>query len=162
MVVRHERHASRTPAVSKSPTDSTQSRSLSTVEAVTAYGHVSVALYHTPFSEMDMLGSLFARNIGDRSVGTGFHVGSIYGGFLYEVPRYLGHSPALDAAAEALIASHTHFCSKGNEAFSKTLLLKYNKAVQALVPQLSAEDTAGDSKTLCAIMMLIIVEVSGS
>lgn len=82
-----------------------------------------------------------------------------FGGFLADVPRRLGMSPALDAASDALIAAHTNFCSSGHPGLECELLAKYSHALNVLRDALDEPVKAHSSEALCAIMLLMIVQV---
>lgn len=76
-----------------------------------------------------------------------------------DVPRRLGINLALDAASDALVAAHTNFCSNGRFVPEQGFLAKYSQALNALRDILDDPDKAYSSETLCAIMILMIVQV---
>lgn len=80
-----------------------------------------------------------------------------FGGFLVDVPRRLGTSAALDAAADALAASHARFCVGSSP--DQSLLAKHSRALRALRYDLNDCIKARSTETLCAIMILMIVQV---
>jgi len=82
-----------------------------------------------------------------------------FGGYLLEVPKRLGVNPALDAAASALVASHRRFNS-GFKVASVDELTKYQFALSQLRSSLNDPDIASDANTLCAVMLLMICQVS--
>lgn len=84
-----------------------------------------------------------------------------YGGFLLMVPRHLGINEALDASAEAVINAYTHFCRGGKVAAPDTLML-YSRGLKALRSCLDDPVKACATETLCAIMLLMICQVSGT
>jgi Fungal specific transcription factor domain len=82
-----------------------------------------------------------------------------FGGYLADVPRRLGTNPALDAASDALVAAHTDFCSSGRPGSECELLAKHSHALSVLRDALDDPVKAHSSETLCAIMLLMIVQV---
>lgn len=82
-----------------------------------------------------------------------------FGGYLADVPRRLGMNPALDVASDALVSVHTSFCSQGHYVHDPRVLAKYSKALVVLRDALDDPDKAYSSETLCAIMLLMIVQV---
>ncbi|KAI9706393.1 MAG: hypothetical protein M1836_003398 [Candelina mexicana] len=82
-----------------------------------------------------------------------------FGGYLVNVPRHLGINPALDTASDALVSAHTSYCSSGPAHPGHELWAKYSHALNALREALNDPSTAQSSETLCAIMLLMIVQV---
>lgn len=80
-----------------------------------------------------------------------------YGGYLTLVPRRLGLNEALDTAVDALVTTHASF-SSCKEITVKSLT-KYSKALGALRRCLDDPVTAGSSETLCAVSVLLLVQV---
>ena len=82
-----------------------------------------------------------------------------FGGYLGDIPRRLGTNQALDAASDALVTAHTNFCSNGYFIPQSDVITKYSEALNALRDTLDDPDKAHSSETLCAIMVLMIVQV---
>lgn len=81
-----------------------------------------------------------------------------YGPYMLEIPRRLGHSRALDTAAEALVESHATACRR--QPPSLKCLQDYSRALAALRQSLENPDMARSAETLCAIMLLLMCQVS--
>ncbi|KAI9805437.1 MAG: hypothetical protein M1825_000688 [Sarcosagium campestre] len=81
-----------------------------------------------------------------------------FGGYLAEIPRRLGANAALDAASDVLVAAHTNYCVLGRPRSDNRLLVKYSHALTALRDALDNPVQAHSSETLCAIMVLMIVQ----
>lgn len=107
---------------------------------------------------MTKLASAFAGRI-DPTIDMRYQLLLNFGGYLADVPRRLGTNLALDAASDALVAAHTNFCSNGHFVPEYGLLAKYSQALNALRDVLDDRDKAYSSETLCAIMVLMIVQV---
>jgi hypothetical protein len=84
---------------------------------------------------------------------------SVFGPFIREVPSRLGHYPALDAAAAVLVNAHTSLVHNKTalEIVSPHLYLRAIKTLQSCL-----EDPLQgmSSNTLCASVLLSLVEVS--
>jgi hypothetical protein len=94
-----------------------------------------------------------------RALDTGGagHRMSVFGPFIREVPGRIGHNAALDAAVACLVHAHSALVhqSHGNEIANPQL---YLRAVQTL--QMCLENEGRSANTLCACVMLGLVEVS--
>jgi hypothetical protein len=90
--------------------------------------------------------------------GTG-HRMSVFGPFIHEVPAKIGHNAALDAAVAILVNVHTSLVYKktANEIVSPELYIRAIKTLQTCLedPQLGMS-----ANTLCASVLLGLVEVS--
>ncbi|KAI9842413.1 MAG: hypothetical protein M1837_007158 [Sclerophora amabilis] len=82
-----------------------------------------------------------------------------FGGYLAYIPSRLGTNPALDAASDALVAAHTSYCSSAHLLPECEHLVKYSHALNVLRDALEDPVKAHSSETLCAIMLLMIVQV---
>ncbi len=82
-----------------------------------------------------------------------------FGGYLDEIPRRLGSNAALDAASAALIAAHTNYCSSGCPRLEQELLTRHSHALTVLRETLNDPVRTQSSETLCAILVLSIVQV---
>lgn len=81
-----------------------------------------------------------------------------YGGYLTLIPRRLGLNEALDTAVDAMVTTHASF-SSCKEVTIKSLT-KYSRALGALRRCLDDPVTASSSETLCAVSVLLLVQVS--
>lgn len=81
-----------------------------------------------------------------------------YGGYLTLVPRRLGLNEALDTAVDALVTTHASFSSCKEVTIRS--LTKYSEALGALRRCLDDPITASSSETLCAVTVLLLVQVS--
>lgn len=81
-----------------------------------------------------------------------------YGSFIQEVPRRLGSNAALDAAATSLALSHVRY-SLGRRDVTPTEITAYVDALSVLRKCLDNPVIARDTNTLCAIMLLLMVQV---
>jgi hypothetical protein len=86
---------------------------------------------------------------------------SVFGPFIREVPSRLGHSPALDAATAVLVNAHTSLVQKKTalEIVSPQL---YLRAIKNLQICLDDPHQGRSSNTLCASVLLSLVEVSAA
>lgn len=82
-----------------------------------------------------------------------------YGGFLEDIPRRLGTNEALDTSVAALVTAHTHFSI--HKSVSVEALTKYSQALSKLRIYLNDSIKARTPETLCAVMILLICQVSG-
>jgi hypothetical protein len=84
---------------------------------------------------------------------------SVFGPFIHEVPARIGHNAALDAAVAVLINVHTSLVYKktANEIVSPEL---YIRAIKTLQTCLEDPRLGMSSDTLCASVLLGLVEVS--
>lgn len=115
-------------------------------------------LHHTPVNFVTRLSSAFIGRV-SPTIDIKYQLLWNFGPYLAEVPRRLGFNPALDAASDALVAAHTNLCSHGRFVPQYGLMLKYSRALSALRGALDDPGTAQTSETLCAIMILMIVQV---
>ncbi|KKK21013.1 hypothetical protein ARAM_005093 [Aspergillus rambellii] len=81
-----------------------------------------------------------------------------YGDYLTLVPAHLGFNEALDAAVDALVTTHATFSSRKEVTVAS--LMKYSRALSALRGCLDNPRKAGTSETLCAVSLLLLVQVS--
>lgn len=81
-----------------------------------------------------------------------------FGGYLVRVPQRLGLNEALDAAVDALVTAHQTFASC--KEITVGSLTKYSRALRALRRCLDNPLTAGTSETLCAVSVLLLVQVT--
>lgn len=111
----------------------------------------------------DILSSLFtsfARSIDGRDVDTGHHLAFNFGAFLHDIPRHLGSNESLDTAADALVSGYDHFLRhERSTPPSMVCLRKYSRAVKSLRKGLSTVEDACEPATLCAIQLVMMVEV---
>ncbi|KAJ6084118.1 hypothetical protein N7486_010918 [Penicillium sp. IBT 16267x] len=78
-----------------------------------------------------------------------------YGPFLRDLPRRLGSSPVLDAAAMALVSSYPYF---QKQDVPPAVLMKFGKALKALRECLNDPVDARSPSTLCAIYLISICQ----
>lgn len=107
---------------------------------------------------MTQLASAFVGKI-DPTADIRYQLVWNFGAYLADIPRRLGTNPALDAASDALVAAHTNFCSNGHGVPDYAFLAKYSRALNVLRDELDDPDKAHSSETLCAIMLLMIIQV---
>jgi hypothetical protein len=112
-----------------------------------------------PTSILTALVAAFAHSIGSHDKDTRHNLAWNFGGFLYDVPQCLGSNESLDAAAEALIAGYGHFRRSRHMNASELCLQKYSRALRSLRKCLSTAEKACEPATLCAIMIIMVVEV---
>jgi hypothetical protein len=84
---------------------------------------------------------------------------SVFGPFIQEVPSRIGHNAALDAAAAVLVNAHTSLVNKksSTEIVSPHL---YLRAIKILQTYLEDPQQGMSANTLCASVLLSLVEVS--
>lgn len=82
-----------------------------------------------------------------------------YGGFIQQVPRRLGQNAALDAAATSLALSHVRFSSGRRDAAPEELKA-YVNALGVLRHCLDSPTVARDPNTLCAVVIMLFVQVN--
>lgn len=112
-----------------------------------------------PTSILTALIASFTHSIDGKGTDTGHHLAWNFGDFLYDVPRCLGFNESLDAAADALVAGYDHFRRTSYTAASVICLRKYSQALKSLGKCLSTVEVACEPATLCAIMIIMMVEV---
>ena len=115
---------------------------------------------YSPTNETTRLTSAFIDRI-NIFVDIRFQLLGNFGVYLADVPCRLGTNSALDAASEALVATHTWFCA-GRLNPDRAVLAKYSHALFILRHDLDCSVKAHSSETLCAIMMVMIIQVSNS
>lgn len=126
---------------------------------VTSRQKPSVAqITRNPSNQITRLTSAFVGSI-NPTMDIKYQLLWNFGDYLADVPRRLGVNPALDVASDALVSVHTSFCSQGHYVHDPRVLAKYSKALVALRDALNDPDKAYSSETLCAIMLLMIVQV---
>lgn len=83
---------------------------------------------------------------------------SVFGPFIREVPARVGHNPALDAAVAVLIDTHRSLMYKktSNDIVSINL---YLRAIKTLQSCLENSEQGMSTNTLCASVLLGLVEV---
>jgi len=84
---------------------------------------------------------------------------SVFGYFIQEVPSRIGHNAALDAAVAVLVDAHTSLVNKKSslEIVSPHLYLRAIKTLQLCLEEPQESISAN---TLCASVLLSLVEVS--
>jgi hypothetical protein len=84
---------------------------------------------------------------------------SVFGPFIREVPARLGHNAALDAAVAVLVNAHNSLVQRKTalEIVSPQL---YLRAIKTLQTCLEDAQQGMSSNTLCASVILSLVEVS--
>ena len=116
-----------------------------------------------PTNALSSLIASFIGSVDGHDTDTGHHLTFNFGVFLHGVPRYLGSNESLDTAADALVAGYDHFRRYGTKAPASVICLgKYSQAVKSLRRSLSTVENACEPATLCAIQIVMVVEVSGT
>ena len=110
-----------------------------------------------PNSEKTLLAGAFIETI-KWSTSLKYNLAWTYGLFLEDVPRRLGINKALDASVAALLSAHSSLCSHRRVGIEG--LTKYSHALMILREYLDDPVTACASETLCAVMLLLICQVS--
>lgn len=104
-----------------------------------------------------MLMSAFAARI-SPDINIRYQLVLNFGCFLRDVVCRLGTNKALDTASEALVSAHKLFCA-GYVDPDREQLVKQSQALSALRQAINDPDTVNCVETLCAVMILMIVEV---
>lgn len=112
-----------------------------------------------PTNILTALISSFAHSLDSHGKDTRHNLAWNFGGFLYDVPRSLGSNETLDAAADALVAGYDHFRRSRNSTANEMCLRKYSRALGTLRKSLSTVERACEPATLCAIMIIMVIEV---
>lgn len=86
-----------------------------------------------------------------------FNLEWTYGEFVRYVPQRLGFNPALDAAAQALIVSHTDFSLR--RPVTPQSLVKYSDAIHVLTRSLNDPVQSSSLETICAVLLLTLCQV---
>ncbi|KAL9031291.1 MAG: hypothetical protein Q9196_000673 [Gyalolechia fulgens] len=110
----------------------------------------------TPSNGLSCLTAALVHSIG-QDVDIKFQLVWNFGHYLAAIPRRLGRSAALDAATSALVSAHAGFCT-GNLASNPTVWSKYSRALTVLRHDLNDVAKARSSESLCAVMVLSIVQ----
>jgi len=113
---------------------------------------------HSPSNELTRLVDAFTERLHLFS-DLRYSLTWAYGGFLADVPRRLGQNEALDAAASALLTSHLRFLTPMDKVTSQALS-QYSHTLNALRTCLDDPIEACTANTLCAVMILLICQVS--
>lgn len=92
------------------------------------------------------------------TTGHSGHRMSVFGPFINEVPARIGHNAALDSAVAVLVDAHRSLVQKkiASEIVSPRL---YLKAIKTLQSCLEDRDIGMSANTLCASVLLSLVEV---
>ncbi|KAL8941744.1 MAG: hypothetical protein Q9216_002072 [Gyalolechia sp. 2 TL-2023] len=109
-----------------------------------------------PSNALSSLTSAFVHSIG-HDVDIKFQLVWNFGGYLAGIPRRLGRSAALDAATGALVSAHAGFCT-GDIASHSIAWREYSRALSVLRHDLNDKIKARSSESLCAVMVLSIVQ----
>ena len=116
-----------------------------------------------PINILSSLIASFIRSVDGHDADTGYHLTFNFGVFLHNVPQYLGSNESLDTAADALVVGYDHFRRYGSKSPASVICLgKYSQAVKSLRRSLSTVEDACEPATLCAIQIVMVVEVSGA
>lgn len=113
----------------------------------------------SPTNILTTLIASLAHSIDSCDTDTRYSLTWNFGGFLSDVPRYLGSNKALDAAVDALVVGYNRFCISGYANADAFCLEKYSRAISSLRNCLSTIEQACEPGTLCAIMIVMLVEV---
>ena len=111
----------------------------------------------TPANDLTRLTTSFIRSI-DPTTDVKYQLLYTFGGYLAEIPCRLGTNEALDASARALVVAYEWYCT-GSALPSFTVSKSFSKALRALRLCLEEPAKAQSSETLCAIMIIMIVQV---
>lgn len=109
-----------------------------------------------PSNETTMLTSQYIQAI-KLTTNLRYNLAWAYGFFMFEIPRRMNENEALDTAVNALICSHSNFCSR--KEVSVETLSSYSRALRSLRNCLDDPDKASQTETLCAVMLLLICQV---
>ena len=146
----------KTSAIASSPSTSPQSTNLSQNEC---YDQDRVMIVSNPTNILTTLIASFSHSIDANDQDTRHNLAWNFGGFLYDVPQCLGSNESLDTAADALVAGYIHFRKDRHSKADEVCLQKYSRALRSLRKCLSTEEKACEPATLCAIMIIMAVEV---
>ncbi|KAL9614967.1 MAG: hypothetical protein Q9167_000609 [Letrouitia subvulpina] len=116
-----------------------------------------VGMVREPSNKLTRLAHAFASKA-SLSIDISHQLVGNFGGFILEVPRRIGTSEALDAAADTLVTAHTKYCI-GQLSPNTETLVKHSRALNALQRCLNDPIKARSSETLCSVMLLSICEV---
>ncbi|KAJ5520659.1 hypothetical protein N7463_001112 [Penicillium fimorum] len=83
---------------------------------------------------------------------------SFYGLFLKDIPRRLGESAVLDAAAQALVSSHPLLHPLRNKEVPRDALVLFGKSLRALRECLDNPVEVRSPHTLCAVYLISICQ----
>jgi hypothetical protein len=122
----------------------------------------SVLVPPIPTNALTTLTRAFTHCMNAQGPDTSFHLIWNYGGFLADVPRHLGRNESLDRVSDALVMGYSHFRRARRMTADPVCLDKYAGALRGLRRSLVTTETACEAETLCAIMMLMVVEVSSN
>jgi Fungal Zn(2)-Cys(6) binuclear cluster domain len=81
-----------------------------------------------------------------------------YGLFMLDIPRRMNTNEALDSSIDALLCAHSCLCAR--QQASIEALSSYSRALVILRQCLNDPTKASTSETLCAVMLLLICQVS--
>lgn len=89
-----------------------------------------------------------------------FNLAWTYGEFLNDAAQRLGTSEVLDASIMALVTAHAAICTRRKDR--TTALVQYSNALCTLRRTLDDPVKACHANTLCAIVVLLLCQVSAS
>jgi len=118
----------------------------------------SATLVYSPTNKHTYRVSAFIDKL-NPTRGVKYNLAWSFGDYLCDIPGHLGRNEALDAAADALITACDRFPA-GYADQPRRFLAKYVEAVRALRLCLDDEQTVTEPETLCAVMLLLICQVS--
>lgn len=72
----------------------------------------------------------------------------------------MNENEALDTAVNALVCAHSDFCAR--KEVSVETLSSYSRALRTLRNCLDDPDIASQAETMCAVMLLLICQVSAT
>lgn len=82
-----------------------------------------------------------------------------YGLFLQDLPRRLGHSPALDASIKSLVTSYPYFHSVPGREVPQEVFVNFGNSLRVLRETLSDPKECHSPDTLCAIYLISVTQV---
>lgn len=87
-----------------------------------------------------------------------YHISWTYGGYIEDIPKRIGRNEALDAAAMALVSTHSalRLSRESGIPMSVETFQTYSHAIKTLRVYLDSPARARESETLCAVSLLFI------
>lgn len=146
------------PRVKRLNSDSsTEQQTSGSATPETASSSTGRALSRSPSNETSALAAALVQAVKPETSWR-FNMAYTYGGFIALIPQRLGRNAALDASVAALTEAHLDFCN--HQPASRSVLSKYSRALTKLRMCLDDPQIATQSDTLCAVMLLLITQVS--
>lgn len=111
----------------------------------------------SPSDPTSQLTQRLAWTLNERS-NLNYSLISTFGTYLEELPRYIGHCPALDAAVRVVVSGYSSF-RLSNENLNLVVAKEYSQALLLLRSDVAAFSGDGLPLIIAAVLLLALFEV---